>query len=91
MTLMLDLQNNTHAALASCYDPTMTASKQEKDDFYDFLCDVISGIKHKDKLVPMSDFNARVGADHVTWEGVLGVSQCGANEFKWFSSSFDLQ
>ena len=95
ITLMLDLEDNTHAAFVSCHAPTMTASEQKKDDFYDCFRDVISGVKHKDKLILMGDFSARVGADHVTWEGVSGhlsVGRMNSNGLRLLSicSDFNL-
>lgn len=72
MTLTLDLNGNTSATLVSCYVPTMASSEQEKNDFYNQLRNVISDVQDKSKLILMGDFNARVGMDHQTWEGVLG-------------------
>lgn len=72
MTLTLELEFETRVTLVSCYAPTMNRPDQEKDDFYQHLREVIGGIRHKDKLILMGDFNARVGADFQTWGGVLG-------------------
>ena len=49
------------------------------DKFYDDLDSVISAAPRADKL---GDFNARVGTDHQTWEGVIGsegVGKCNSN------------
>uniref|UniRef100_A0A0L8HZ15 Endonuclease/exonuclease/phosphatase domain-containing protein n=1 Tax=Octopus bimaculoides TaxID=37653 RepID=A0A0L8HZ15_OCTBM len=72
MTLMLELDHNTHATLVSCYVPTMASTEQGKDEFYNQLRDAISGCHHRDKLILMGDFNARIGTDYQVWEGVLG-------------------
>ena len=72
MTLTLELELDTRVTLVSCYAPTMNRPDQEKDDFYQRLREVIDGIRHKDKLILMGDFNARVGDDFHTWNGVLG-------------------
>ena len=72
MTLTLDLKLDTHATIVSCYAPTISRPEQEKDDFYQHLREVIASVRHKDKLVLMGDFNARVGADYHSWGGVLG-------------------
>ena len=72
MTLSLSLHNNSSAILVSCYAPTMNATEQEIDNFYDQLREVISKVSYSDKLILMGDFNARVGSDHQTWPGILG-------------------
>ena len=72
MTLTLELELDTRVTLVSCYAPTMNRPVQEKDDFYQHLREVISCVRHKDKLILMGDFNARVGTDSQTWGGVLG-------------------
>ena len=61
----------------SCYAPTLNSSEQEKDDFYDLLREVISNVQHRDKLVLMGDFNARVGSDNHYWKRVLGSHGVG--------------
>ena len=63
--------------LVCCYAPTLNSSEQEKDDFYDLLREVISNVQHRDKLVLMGDFNARVGSDNHSWKGVLGPHGVG--------------
>ena len=53
-----------------------------KDKFYDDLDNVISATPRTDKLILLGDFNARVGTDHQTWEGVIGpegVGKCNSN------------
>ena len=43
---------------------------------------VISAAPRTDKLILLGDFNARVGKDHPTWEGVIGsegVAKCNSN------------
>ena len=77
MTLTLNLGNNKSATLISCYAPTMYATHQEIDSFYDQLRSVISKVSFSDKLVLMGDFNARVGTDYHTWGGVLGHNGLG--------------
>ena len=39
---------------------------------YNDLDKVISAPPRTDKLILLGDFNARVGTDHQTWEGVIG-------------------
>ena len=48
----------------------------------DDLDSVISAAPRTDKLILLKDFNARVGTDHQTWEGVIGsegVGKCNSN------------
>ena len=77
MTLRLPLSGNKHATIVSVYAPTMTNPDEVKDKFYDDLDNIISAIP-----VQTSSFNARVGTDHQTWEGVIGsegVGKCNSN------------
>ena len=60
----------------------MTNQNVVKDKFYNDLDDVISATPHSHKLILLGDFNARVGTDHQTWEGVIGpegVGKCNSN------------
>ncbi|XP_013793840.1 craniofacial development protein 2-like [Limulus polyphemus] len=82
MTLQLPLTNNKNMTLISAYAPTMTNQDETKDMFYEDLESVISSVPRYDKLVILGDFNARVGSDHVTWEGVVGkhgIGTCNSN------------
>ena len=43
---------------------------------------MISAAPQTDKLILLGDFNARVGTDHQTWEGLIGyegVGKCNSN------------
>ena len=55
----------------------MTNPDEVKDKFYDDLDSVISAKPRTDKLILLGDFNARVGIDHQTWEGVIGTEGIG--------------
>ena len=53
-----------------------------KDKFYDDLDSVISAAPRTDKLIFLGDFNAKLGIDHQTGEGVIvteGVRKCNSN------------
>ena len=80
-TLRLPLSGNKHATIVSAFAP-MTNPEEVKDKFYNDLDDIISATPHTDKLILLGDFNARVGTDHQTWEGVIGpegVGKCNSN------------
>ena len=82
MTLSIPLSGKRHATMVSAYAPTMTNPDEVKDKFYDDFDSVISAAPRTDKLILLGDFNARVGTDHQTWEGVngsQGVGKCNSN------------
>ena len=77
MTLRLPLSGKTHATIESAYAPIMTNTDEVKDKFYDDLDSVISAT-----LILLGDFNARIGTDHQTWEGLIGtegIGKCNSN------------
>ena len=60
----------------------MTNPDETKDNFYEDLNTVIAAVPNADKLIILGDFNARVGSDSVSWEGVIGkhgVGNCNSN------------
>ena len=80
--LRLPLSGKRHATIVSAYALTMTNPDEVKDKFYDDLDSVISATPRTDKLILLGDFNARVGTDHQTWEGVIGtegIGKCNSN------------
>ena len=82
MTLRLPLSGKRHATIVSAYVPTMTNPDEVKDKFYDYLDSVISATPRTGKLILVGNFNARVGTDHQTWEGVIGtegIGKCNSN------------
>ncbi len=83
MTMKLPLlSERKHLIIISCYAPTMTNPDKVKAKFYQVLHSVISDVPLADKLVILGDFNARVGCDHFSWDGVLGkhgVDHCNSN------------
>ena len=84
MTLRLPLSGKRHATIVSAYAPTMTNHDEVKDKFSDDLDSVISAAPRIDKLILLGDFNARVGTDHQTWEGVIGSEGVGkCNSKQW--------
>ena len=82
MTLRIPLSGNKHATIISAYAPTMTNPDEMKGKFYDDLDSIISATPRIDKLILLGDFNAIVGTDHQTLEGVIGsegVGKCNSN------------
>ena len=82
MTTRLPLPKKKFVTLISVYAPTMTNPDEAKDKFYEDLRTTIAAVPKADKLVILGDFNARVGTDHLSWEGVIGkhgVGKCNSN------------
>ena len=72
---LLTLRFDTTAGLVtlgSVYAPTMSATSDTKDEFYENLADISSSVPNNEQLVLLGDFNARVGADLDTWPSYLG-------------------
>ena len=70
------------ATIISAYAPTMTNPDEVKDKFYEDLSVLISSVPTSDKLIILGDFNARVGCDSDSWDGVIGkhgVGKCNSN------------
>jgi hypothetical protein len=66
MTMQIPLGNNQHATLISAYAPTMINPEEKKDKFYEDFDAAIRNMPRPNKLIILSDFNARVGSDHKT-------------------------
>ena len=70
------------ATIISAYAPTLTNSDEVKDKFYEDLNILVTSVPTRDKLVILGDFNARVGCDSDSWDGVIGkhgVGKCNSN------------
>ena len=68
--------------MVSVYAPTMTNPDEVKDKFYEDLNSLTTNVPSADKLIILGDFNARVGRDSTSWEGVIGkqgVGNCNSN------------
>lgn len=71
--LKLQLQTETGpVSIISVYAPTLTATSESKDKFYDDLSKVVSETPEEQHLFILGDFNARVGSDHKSWPLCLG-------------------
>jgi len=56
----------------SAYAPTLLASDEDKDEFYQQLSDLLSSIPAGHDIALLGDFNARIGADADSWTSVIG-------------------
>ena len=66
--------------IVSCYAPTQSARREEKDKFYDELDTVLSSIPSGEKYVLLGDFNARVGSRELIndqWDRVRDPNRYG--------------
>ena len=57
--------------IIQAYAPT-TSHSEEVDEFYKTLQHTVDNAPRRDTKIIMGDFNAHVGVDNVTWNGVLG-------------------
>ncbi|CAH1226359.1 CD209 [Branchiostoma lanceolatum] len=82
---LLTLRLNTTKGpitLVSVYAPTLAATPEVKDEFYENLTATIRNIPSDEQLVLLGDFNARVGDDHESWPACLrkfGVGKMNEN------------
>lgn len=62
-----------NTVIIQCYAPTDCHEDElEKDEFYKNLQKIVDMVKPKDYVVIMGDFNARVGLDAESYQGVIG-------------------
>ena len=76
MTMSLPL-NFCTLTIISAYAPTLARPVEEKESFYETLNEIIRATPSSHKLLLMGDFNARVGADYMSWQKVLGKHGVG--------------
>lgn len=72
MKLRIPLSKSRYLTVISAYAPTLTSPDEDKEQFYEHFDQVIRSTSQSDKLVVLGDFNARIGKDPGSWEGVLG-------------------
>ena len=72
MKVRIPLSKIRYLTVVSAYAPTLTSPDETKEQFYDQFDQVIRSTPPSDKLIIFGDFNARVGKDHNSWEGILG-------------------
>ena len=82
MTMKVPLSGGKQATIISAYAPTMTNPDDIKEKFYEDLHSLVISTPASEKLIILGDFNARVGSDHQTWDGVIGmngIGRCNSN------------
>ena len=71
--LSLRLHASTgHVNITSAYAPTLSASVESNDTFYDQLEAKIKSIPTSEELFILGDFNARVSTDNTSWPRCIG-------------------
>ena len=63
--------------LVCVYAPTLQASAEVKDQFYESLVTVVSNIPEAEHIYLLGDFNARVGADVLGHHGIGKMNENG--------------
>ena len=82
MTTRIPLTKDRNATIVSAYAPTMTNPEENKDTFYSQLKGTLRNIPSTDKLLPIGDFNARIGRENDKWPSALGkygIGKCNPN------------
>ena len=77
MKRRIPLSRIRYLTIISAYVPTLTSPDDAKEQFYEQFDQVIWSTPPSDKLVMLGDFNARVGRDYSSSEGVLGRHGAG--------------
>ena len=73
MMLTLHLATEQGTTIILCiYIPSMSASPETKDKFYEDLNIAVKNIPSNEFLLLLRDFNARVGSDRDIWPTCLG-------------------
>lgn len=76
MTLRLTSTSGP-VTLVSAYAPTLQASSEVKDKFYDDLRECLRHVRSTDKLMILGDFNARIGSNWRDWPDCVGSHGIG--------------
>uniref|UniRef100_H3A800 Reverse transcriptase domain-containing protein n=1 Tax=Latimeria chalumnae TaxID=7897 RepID=H3A800_LATCH len=71
--MRLDVNTNSGTlTLLSIYGPTLDYSKQQKDEFFFQLEQIIKNVPARNRLAVLGDFNASVGKDWEHWGHIIG-------------------
>ena len=82
MKLRIPPSRIRYLTIISAYSPTLTSPDDAKEHFYEQFDQVTRSTPPRYKRVILGDFNARVGRDYSSWEGVLsrhGVGKINDN------------
>ena len=82
MMMRLPLSKDNFATIISMYATTMTNPYENKEEFYNQLASVLSGIPHTDKLLLIGYFSTRIGRENNKWPLVMGkhgIGKCNSN------------
>ena len=88
MSVRIPLAKQRYATLLSAYAPTLPSENEAKDRFYQELDEALQRIPSSDKILLLGDFNARVGKNHLIWNGVIGkhgIGKVNANGMRLLS------
>ena len=77
MSLRIPLARGEHALVISAYAPTLVADEEDKDRFYCDLHELLHNANHRDKILLLGDFNARVGTRRDLWGQTMGPHGIG--------------
>jgi len=72
LRFQLNLEGGHVATLFSCYAPTLAATQEEKEQFYEQLSSATNAVPFIHQLFIRGDFNARVGKDFKVKNKILG-------------------
>ena len=81
MMLRVPLSSGRYLSIISVYAPTLQASEEVLDSFYESLRQTIRSVPKEEKLILLGDFNARVGRESETWNalGPYGIGKMNSN------------
>ena len=71
-TLRVKLVDSRQATMISAYAPTLDATDEDKEMFYDQLDTILTAIPESDTVFLLGDFNSRVGRSADVWTVVIG-------------------
>ena len=66
-----------YITVISAYAPTLLASDEDEEEFYQQLSDLLSSIPADHDIALLGDFNARIEADADSWTSVIGLFGVG--------------
>ena len=72
MSIRLKAAKHRNITVISAYAPTFKSDASTKDAFFQDLQKAIDDTRKSDMVFLLGDFNARVGSDWRTWNGVIG-------------------